>query len=175
MRGVSRVLDISRQTFTARLVDHIQQLPALRSTVLPAQANDVLELDELWSFVGSKRQKRWLWVALNRRTRQIVAFVIGDRSSRTCRRLWQRIPASYRQCHSYSDFWHAYEQLLGTGKHHIVGKDRGQTAHVERWNCTLRQRLARYVRKTLSFSKLDKYHHLVTKWFIYDYNLSLTT
>ena len=65
------------------------------------------------------------------------AFVIGDRSSRTCRRLWQRIPASYRYCHSYSDFWHAYEQLLRTGKHHIVGKDSGQTAHLERWNCTL--------------------------------------
>ena len=53
MRGVSRVLDISRQTFTAWLVDHIQQLPALRTTVLPAQATDVLELDELWSFVGT--------------------------------------------------------------------------------------------------------------------------
>ena len=111
---------------------------------------------------------------MNRRTGQIMAFVIGDRSSRTCRRLWQRIPASYRHCHSYSDFWHAYEQLLGTGKHHIVGKDSGLTAHVERWNCTLRQRLARYVRKTLSFSKSDKFHHLVTKWFIFDYNLSLT-
>ena len=97
MRGVSRVLNISRQTFTLWLVDHIRQLPALRSTVLPAQTNDVLELDELRSFVGNKHQKRWLWVALNRRTRQIVAFVIGDRSSRTCRRLWQRIPASYRR------------------------------------------------------------------------------
>ena len=168
------MLDISRQTFTAWLVEHIQQLPALKTTILAAQANDVLELDELWSFVGSKQHKRWLWVALNRRTRQIVAFVIGDRSSRTCRKLWQRIPAAYRHCHSYSDFWHAYEPLLQTGKHHIVGKASGQTAHVERWNCTLRQRLARYVRKTLSFSKLDKYHHLVTKWFIYTYNLSLT-
>jgi IS1 family transposase len=82
---------------------------------------------------------------------------------------------AYRHCRSYSDFWHAYEQLRTTGQHHLVGKDSGQTAHVERWNCTLRQRLARYVRKTLSFSKSDKFHHLITKWFIFDYNLSLTS
>jgi IS1 family transposase len=103
-----------------------------------------------------------------------VAFVIGDRSAQICRKLWQRIPYDYRQGWSYSDFWHAYELLLTTGKHQLVGKESGQTAHVERWNCTLRQRLARYVRKTLSFSKSDKFHHLVTKWFIFDYNLSLT-
>ena len=171
---MERVFGVSRQTISHWLVEHITHLPPFRCSLLPAQTTDVLELDELWSFVGNKNQKRWLWIALNRRTRQVVAFVIGDRSALTCRKLWQRIPDEYRCCYSYSDFWHAYEQLLTTGKHHLVGKDSGQTAHVERWNCTLRQRLARYVRKTLSFSKLDMYHHLFTKWFIYEYNLSLT-
>jgi IS1 family transposase/DNA-directed RNA polymerase subunit RPC12/RpoP len=117
----------------------VEKKTFFRSSLLPAQATDILELDELWSFVGNKKQKRWLWIALNRRTRQVVAFVIGDRSAQTCRKLWQRIPDDYRRCHSYSDFWHAYEQLLTTGKHHLVGKESGQTAHVERWNCTLRQ------------------------------------
>jgi insertion element IS1 protein InsB len=174
MRGIERALGLSRHTFSRWLVEYITGLPPFRSSVLPAQADEVLELDELWSFVWHKGQKRWLWLALNRRTRQIVAFVIGDRSAETCRKLWQRIPYEYRQGRSYSDFWHAYEQLLITGKHQLVGKETGQTAHIERWNCTLRQRLARYVRKTLSFSKSDKFHHLVTKWFIFDYNLSLT-
>ena len=31
---------------------------------------------------------------------------------------------------------------------------------------------ARYVRKTLSFSKRDAFHHMVTKWFIVDHNLA---
>jgi IS1 family transposase len=34
-----------------------------------------------------------------------------------------------------------------------VGKETAETAHVERWNNTLQQRLARFVRMTLSFSK----------------------
>jgi len=42
---------------------------------------------------------------------------------------------------------------------------------MERWNNTLRQANARYVRKTLSFSKSDFYHELVTRLFIIRYNL----
>jgi len=67
-------------------------LPALKDTLLPAAADDVLELDELWSFVLKKSRKRWLWTAICRRTRQIVDLVIGDRSQKTCRRLWNKIP-----------------------------------------------------------------------------------
>ena len=38
------------------------------------------------------------------------------------------IPPAYRRCRSYSDFWHAYEQLLCTGTHQMVGKESGETA-----------------------------------------------
>jgi len=60
---------------------------------------------------------------------------------------------------------------LGTA-HQSVGKETGETAHVERWNNTLRQRLARFVRKTLSFSKSDEYHEFALKLFIHEYNVS---
>lgn len=39
----------------------------------------MLELDELWSFVYRKSEKVWVWLALCRKTRQVVAFVTGDR------------------------------------------------------------------------------------------------
>ena len=68
-----------------------QQNPSIEETLLPAQADDVLELDEVWSFVLKKKNKRWLWTAICRRTKQIVAY-IGDRSEATCRKLWQAIP-----------------------------------------------------------------------------------
>ena len=108
-----------------------------------------------------------------RRTRQIIAFAIGDRSAETCQKLWLNIPQEYRSCLAYSDFWEAYQQVLPEDTHEAVGKESGQTNHLERWNCTLRQKLARYVRKTLSFSKADYMHHLVTRWFIVEYNLSI--
>lgn len=43
----------------------------------------MLELDELWSFLQSKANTLWLWVALCRRTRQIVAYTLGDRSQQS--------------------------------------------------------------------------------------------
>ncbi len=140
---------------------------------MSAKEDDVLELDELWSFVRTKANKQWVWIALCRRTRQVLAFVIGSRAQTSCRALWNKIPEAYKKCHTYSDFWEAYNQTFPNETHHSVGKESGQTAHVERWNNTLRQRLSRYVRKTLSFSKKTTWHHMITKLFIYQYNCSL--
>jgi insertion element IS1 protein InsB len=51
------------------------------------------------------------------------------------------------------------------------GKETGETAHVERWNNTLRQRLARFVRMTLSFSKSEVMHEAYLLLFLHLYNL----
>lgn len=41
---------------------------------------------------------------------------------------------------------------------------------MERWNNTLRQRLARLVRKTLSLSKSEEMHEVSLKLFLHRYN-----
>ena len=131
-----------------------------------------LELDEVWSFVLKKTKQRWIWLALCRATRQVVAYVIGDRSEATCRTLWQRMPVAYRTAHCFSDFWNAYQVVIPPAQHTAVGKESGETAHIERWNNTLRQRLGRFVRKTLSFSKSDQMHELCLHLFLHRYNLA---
>jgi IS1 family transposase len=171
MRGIARLFSISRGKLAAWIKEHVQEMPDLQETLLPFQPGDVLELDEMWSFVLKKANKRWVWTAMCRRTRQILAFAIGDRSEKTCRRLWNRIPVAYRGCLAYTDFWKAYQKVIPSEQHIPVGKESGQTNHMERWYCTCRQRQARYLRKTLSFSKSDPFHHMVTKWFIADHNL----
>jgi IS1 family transposase len=140
---------------------------------LPAEPEDVLEADEMWSFVHEKWNKRWLWTVMCRRTRQIVAFVIGDRSEATCHKLWEQIPPAYKGCRSYSDFWEAYQLVFPVETHACLGKGSGQTNHMERWYGTVRQSCARFVRKTLSFSKSDAMHEIVTRLFIIRHNLSL--
>jgi IS1 family transposase len=138
----------------------------LEDTLLFTEAETpppVLELDELWSFVYRKSDKAWVWLALCRETRQVVAFVIGDRSRASCER--------YKGATCYSDFWEAYQGVLPEGQHEAVGKEEGETCHVERWINTLRQRLSRFVRKTLAFSKSRQMYHCCLKLFIYRYNL----
>jgi insertion element IS1 protein InsB len=104
--------------------------------------------------------------------RQVVAFVIGNRSEQTCRRLWEAIPEAFRLAHCYTDFWKAYANVLPVEQHTAVGKESGQTAHVERWYLTLRQRLARFVRRTLLFSKSWVMHEACLRLFIHRYNCS---
>ncbi len=38
------------------------------------------EVDEMFSFVGKKKNKQWVWIAMDVKSRQIIAFSVGDRS-----------------------------------------------------------------------------------------------
>jgi insertion element IS1 protein InsB len=174
MRGISRIFGVARTTLAAWIKKKLETLPSLKQTLPKAETDDVLDVDEAWSFVRKRLNKRWLWTVLLRRTRHILAFLIGAHSARTCRRVWHRIPAAFRRCASYSDFWEAYQTAFPTETPRCVGKETGETAHQERWDNTLRQRLARYVRKTLSFSKRDRWHDRVTTWFILTYNINVS-
>lgn len=106
-----------------------------------------------------------------RETRQVVGYVVGDRSQETCQALWDAIPLEYRNGRCFTDFWNAYQAVIPEEHHRPVGKETGQTAHIERFNNTLRQRLARFVRKTLSFSKSWEMHDACLRLFLYRYNL----
>ena len=134
------------------------------------QDDDVLEFDEQWSYVQCKAHKAWLWLVLCRRTRQIIAYAIGDRSEATCRWLWSRMPTAYHKLRSYSDFYQTYRSVLPAELHEAVGKESGQTNHIERFNNTLRQRLGCLIRKTLSFSKSLAWHQLRVRLFLLRYN-----
>jgi insertion element IS1 protein InsB len=73
----------------------------------------------------------------------------------------------------HSDFWEAYRNVIPAEQYMAVGKDSGETAHVERWNNTLRQRLGRFVRKSLSFCKSEEMHEVCLRLFLHSYNLAL--
>jgi insertion element IS1 protein InsB len=155
------------------------KLPPLSETLVAPDPDDpdatVLELDELWSFVFKKVNKVWVWIALCRKTRQIVARAVGDRSEKTCHKLWNTIPGEYRKGHCFSDFWKAYQAVIPEDQLTQVGKETGETAHIERWNCTLRQRLGRFVRETISFSKSILMHIICLDLFLHRYNLDRAT
>jgi IS1 family transposase len=174
---------LAPSVFRATLSPHgskkAKRLPPLSQTLRAPAAvkpeTTALELDELWSFVLKRASKRWIWVALCRHTRQVVAYFIGDRSAASCQKLWERIPNSYRHGHCFSDFWEAYKLVIPAEQHTAAGKETGFTAHVERWNNTLRQRLGRFVRKSLSFSKSEEMHEICLRLFLHRYNLALAS
>jgi len=70
----------ARTTLARWLKQKAATQPDVADTLDSVRAGDMLGLDELWSFVYSKDNQCWVWIALCRRTRPIVAFFVGDRS-----------------------------------------------------------------------------------------------
>ena len=133
-----------------------------------------IECDEMWSYVGNKTFQTWIGLALEVANRKIIGYVVGQRDRRTALRLWRSLPPVYRQCAvCYTDGWKAYLGVLPTNRHRVVEKNSGKTNHIERFNNTLRQRISRLGRKTLSFSKKLENHLGAIAYFIHHYNSSL--
>ncbi len=133
-----------------------------------------IQLDEMWSFVQNKSNKRWVWLALNPDNRQIVAFHVGARGEKDAQIFYDAIPDIFKQeATFFTDYWSAYACVIPKEKHFAVGKDSGLTAYIERFNGTLRQRASRLVRKALSFSKSLTNHIGAIKYFICHYNLQM--
>jgi insertion element IS1 protein InsB len=175
LRGICRVLDIQLcwlMNFTRRLY---QKVSDDLNFLLPDEADFeilCLEADEMWSFVSKKKNKRWIWLIIERTTYQVVAVHIGDRSETSAIALWQKVPLEVRkQAFVLTDNWDAYAAAIPADQHTACDKKSGQTSLIEGFNCALRQRVSRLVRKTLSFSKNDWFHQGAIKYFLSHRNL----
>ena len=134
---------------------------------MPGKRGDGLELDELWSFVGSKAQTLWRWVALCRRTRQIVAWTLGERSLQSACDLRATRPKTIAIAPPAVTTGMPTPARSQKEPTVVAAKRRGKTCQVERWFGTLRARTSRLVRRAYSFSKhaenhLDAIHLFIT-------------
>ena len=121
-----------------------------------------VELDEMWSFISSKKRPRWLWEALDHQTGRIVAYTFGRRADRVLVKL-KALLAPFGSRRFYTDGWGAYHRHLDP-QLHVVGKRR--TQQLERKHLTLRTRIKRLVRKTMCFSQSIQLHEIVIGLFI---------
>jgi insertion element IS1 protein InsB len=179
LRGICRVIGVGLrwllsfmgERFTATPDDlYVQPTAGTRRVVLQRLE---AEMDELWSFVGRKADRHWVWIAMDAETRQIIAFHVGDRSRQSAHALWEKLPREYQaQATFYTDCYEVYKGVIPPAQHRAITKLARKTNHVERFNCTLRQRVSRLVRSTLSFSKSLANHIGAIKYFICDYNLT---
>ena len=182
LRGICRAVGVGMKWLMAVLVECYQGAPAHLNVQIPHRCDLLLvhsleaEADELWSFVGKKANPQWLWLALEARSGQILAFHVGDRSQKSARRLWNKLPAAYRQHATfYTDAYAPYGRVIPQAQHRVITKATRKTNFVERFNGTLRQRLSRLVRSTLSFSKNLANHIGAIRYFICHYNLTRMT
>ena len=142
----------------------IQVNPNIKTIGLNAESEvslklgcDLAEIDEQWSFVGSKSNHRWLWYAIDHVTGTILAYVFGKRRDKVFKKL-KALLEPFGISRFYTDDWGAYERNIDQEKH-TVGKR--NTQKIERKNLNLRTWIKRLARKIICFSKLEKMHDIV--------------
>lgn len=134
LEGICRVLSIH----PSQLYAYMDQIYAEVDECLWAEVNPFtchleceyveIETDEAWGFVGCKANKKWLWVALDRTTRQIVGLHVGQRDQRGALGLWESLPDEIRErAVFYTDDWKAYKKVLPTERH-VITEKKGETA-----------------------------------------------
>ncbi|MBO8087267.1 MAG: IS1 family transposase [Marichromatium sp.] len=95
----------------------------------------ILECDELWSLVGKRLNKQWIWLAMDRPTRRIVGVHVGDRTERSAQALWDSIPTQYQtSAPVYPDFWDTYARIIPARRHCPSAKSQGEAGQAPRWN-----------------------------------------
>ena len=96
-----------------------------------------------------KKQKIWIWIALDRDTREILGWEVGSRGGKSLKKLLGKI--SHITCDYYAtDHWKVYRKLIPEEK---LVQSKSETTNIESENCRVRHYLARFHRRTLCYSK----------------------
>jgi insertion element IS1 protein InsB len=98
LHGICRAARVKLKWLLGFIVNCFEALPD-HLNVQPISCNqDVIiqrlevEADEMASFVQKKANKQWMWLAMDAKTRQVIAFHVGDRSRKSAKKLWGKIP-----------------------------------------------------------------------------------
>ena len=116
---------------------------------LPPEATVILELDEMWHYIGKKKNKLWIWKALDRNTGHLIAWQCGGRNTQTLEKLTDRLAALNVQMY-YTDNWQAYQAVLPASK---LIQTKAETHRIERNNSLMRHWFGRFKRKSIIVSK----------------------
>jgi insertion element IS1 protein InsB len=102
IRDTARVLKISPTTVINALKEKEPALTSvnqpLLDTVHPDEVDMMIqrveeaEVDEMWSYMGKKREPRWLWHAIDHRSGHVLAYVLGRRKDEVFLRLCRKSP-----------------------------------------------------------------------------------
>lgn len=125
----------------------------------------------MWSFVGSKKFRVWIWFAINYDTREVLAVFFGDRSEQSARQFWNLLPEAYKKWGvAFTDQLASYAAAFPKGRLIQCNKSTGCTSYIERFNLTVRMQNSRLVRKSLGFSRKITNHIGALFLWIHVYN-----
>ncbi len=124
------------------------ELPKIKNNnfIVSLVGND---LDELNTFIGSKKKRIWVICALQRDTKKVVRFAVGTRTNKTLNKITYTLQLA-QATKIYTDKLINYKSLISNKIHSTC---KYKTNHIERTFLNLRTHLKRLNRRTVCFSK----------------------
>lgn len=133
LEGICRVTGVSQSWLMGYIGELYSQIPNDLNLTIVEDVEDVLltrvEADEIWSFVGNKRNRVWIWLALDTKTKQVIACHIGGRDKKDAKILWELIPEVYKSdADFYTDQLDAYQGAIPEELHYPSKKKAAKQA-----------------------------------------------
>lgn len=129
-----------------------------------------VQVDELYSFVQSKKKKVWILYAYCAQTSEILALTMGKRSKKTVKDLLNRMK-NIQVNFWCTDNWKAFKEVFPV-ENHLIGKR--FTKAIEWVNTSLRNNCKRLIRRTTAFSKKLLNHWCAVKLVMHNRNLKVS-
>ena len=108
----------------------------------------IVMLDEMWHFVNGKKNKIWLWRAIDGQTRRPLAWLLGNRDANTVKQLIDKVDDG--KCVFITDEYQPFFKHIPDDRHYY-GKD--ITFPIEQSNSDIRHWLARFIRRSKSTTR----------------------
>jgi IS1 family transposase len=149
IRSISRILKISKNTVLSRMLKISKQIKTPYFNKLGCK----FEVDELWSFIGNKDNVTWITYAIERQTKTVIDFIVGRKTSENIKPLINKLLLLHPK-RIYTDRLNIYPSIIPKSIHK---RFQYCTNKIERHNLTLRTHIKRLSRRTICFSKNEKY------------------
>lgn len=114
----------------------------------PKSDSGIVMLDEMWHFVNGKKNKLWLWRAIDGQTRRPLAWLLGNRDAETVKKLIDMVDDG--KCNFITDEYAPFFKHIPEDRHYY-GKD--ITFPIEQSNSDIRHWLARFIRRSKSSTR----------------------
>ena len=149
IRGIARVLDISKNTVLSRMLKISKQIKVPYFNKFGCK----FEVDEMFIKIANGKSHNWLVYAIEQKTKSVIGFALGSRNTENLKSVINKV-LLLQPNRIYTDKLPMYKSLIPEGIHK---RFQYCTNRIERMNLNLRTHIKRLSRKTICFTRNQEY------------------
>ncbi|MFL0095026.1 IS1 family transposase [Tenacibaculum maritimum] len=149
IRSIGRILNISTKTVLSRMLKISKHIKIPYFNKFGCK----FEVDEMFVRIGNKETRNYLTYAIEQKTKSVIGFALGSRNTENLKSVINKV-LLLQPNRIYTDKLPMYKSLI---PEEIHKRFQYCTNKIERMNLNLRMHIKRLSRKTICFTRNQKY------------------